>query len=249
MSWSINEVARDSGVTSRTLRHYHAVGLLTPAWTEPGGRRFYEREQLLRLQRIRVLRELGLGLGAIGEILAGQDRDSTVDVLRRHRDWLLAERDRVDRLVATVENTMTDLEEGGTMSTRAMFDGFETNPYETEARARWGDDAVDDTDARMRNWSPEQAEQAKNGFDEVRARLVELREAGAAVDDERVQQTVDAHYRWIRLFWTPDRDAYQGLADLYTDDDRFRQNIGQGDDGVVEYLRDAMKVYAGARLS
>src|SRR5690606_38706065 len=98
MSWSINEVARYSGVSSRTLRHYDAIGLLKPAWTEPSGRRFYEWEHLLCLQRILVLRELGLGLDAIGDVLAGQDHDSTVDVLRRHRYWLLSERERLDRL-------------------------------------------------------------------------------------------------------------------------------------------------------
>lgn len=249
MSWSINEVARESGVTSRTLRHYDAIGLLEPAWTAPGGRRYYEHDQLLRLQRILLLRELGLGLDSIAEILAGQDQQDTVDVLRRHRDWLLTERDRVDRLVATVSNTMTHLEKGGTMSAKAMFDGFETNPYEAEARARWGDQAIDDSYARMRGWSPDQAEQARKGLDQARERLARLRGDDAAVDDPAVQDVIDGHYQWICLFWTPNRESYKGLADLYVDDERFRQSIGGGDDGLVEYLRDAMKYYADTRLS
>lgn len=249
MSWSINEVARASGVTSRTLRHYHAIGLLEPAWTADGGRRHYEQEQLLRLQRILLLRELGLGLDAIGEILAAQDGADAVDVLRRHRFWLLAERERLDRLVATVEDTMTTLERGETMTANSMFAGFEQNPYEDEARTRWGDHAIDDTTARMRGWSKDQAEQARSGFGSVMTALTTLRADGVPVGDERVQQVIDEHYRWIRLFWTPNREAYHGLADLYVDDERFRQNIGQGDDALVEYVRDAMKHYAGARLS
>ncbi|HWO67768.1 MAG TPA: MerR family transcriptional regulator, partial [Umezawaea sp.] len=86
MAWSIAEVARMSKVTSRTLRHYDAIGLLTPAWVGGNGYRYYEREQVLRLQQILLLRELGLGLDTVGEVLDGRHR--TVDVLRNHERWL-----------------------------------------------------------------------------------------------------------------------------------------------------------------
>ncbi|MDX5319353.1 MAG: MerR family DNA-binding transcriptional regulator, partial [Actinomycetes bacterium] len=42
------QVTRASGVASRTLRHYDAIGLLTPAGTAPGGQRLYGRPELLR---------------------------------------------------------------------------------------------------------------------------------------------------------------------------------------------------------
>ena len=62
MEWPIAEVARMSGVTARTLRHYDETGLLPPARTGAGGHRYYGPAQLLRLQQILVLRTLGLGL-------------------------------------------------------------------------------------------------------------------------------------------------------------------------------------------
>jgi len=102
MAWSIAEVARMSKVTSRTLRHYDDVGLLRPAYVGSNGYRYYEQEQLLRLQRVLLLRELGLGLGAIAEVLAG-DRDQ-VAALRQHERWLHSERDRLGQLVEQVGN-------------------------------------------------------------------------------------------------------------------------------------------------
>ena len=39
MEWSIQRIARLAGVSSRTLRHYDAVGILTPARTDAGGMR------------------------------------------------------------------------------------------------------------------------------------------------------------------------------------------------------------------
>ncbi|MGQ4390456.1 MerR family transcriptional regulator [Streptomyces sp. SAS_270] len=59
MNWPIAEVARMSGVTARTLRHYDEIGLLPPARIETNGHRYYEEHQLLLLQQILVLRALG----------------------------------------------------------------------------------------------------------------------------------------------------------------------------------------------
>jgi DNA-binding transcriptional MerR regulator len=52
MDWLIAEVARMSGVTARTLRHYDEVGLLPPARIGANGHRYYGEHQLLRLQQI-----------------------------------------------------------------------------------------------------------------------------------------------------------------------------------------------------
>lgn len=71
MAWAISDVARMSKVTSRTLRHDDDIGLLTPAYVGVNGYRCYEQEQLLRLQQILLLRELGLGLDTIAGVLAG----------------------------------------------------------------------------------------------------------------------------------------------------------------------------------
>lgn len=249
MSWSIAEVARVSGVTSRTLRHYDAIGLLPPAWVADNGRRHYEQEQLLRLQQILLLRELGLDLGTVAEILERDSQRDTVAVLRRHRDRLVAEQGRLANLVRTVDRTITEMEEGKEMSADAMFEGFEHNPYEEEARERWGDEAVDASYERMRGWSPEDAEKARNGFTRVHEGLAPLLDAGIPVSDPRVQELVHEHYQIIGLFWTPNAEAYRGLGRMYVDDERFRGNIGQGNDALVTYLRDAMAVYADERLS
>lgn len=59
--WSIEELAKAAGTTSRTLRHYGQTGLLTPSRTGANGMRYYDAGALVRLQRILLLRELGLG--------------------------------------------------------------------------------------------------------------------------------------------------------------------------------------------
>ena len=71
VSWSIQQVARMSGVTARTLRYYDEIGLRAPAQIGSSGYRYYEREQLLRLQQILLLRELDMDLPAIAAVVDG----------------------------------------------------------------------------------------------------------------------------------------------------------------------------------
>jgi DNA-binding transcriptional MerR regulator len=139
MAWSIAQVAKMSKVTSRTLRHYDEIGLLPPAWVGANGYRYYEQEQVLRLQQILIMRELGLGLDAIREIVhRGRDQ---VEVLTMHRGWLLAERDRFARLARTVTRTIEELEGGDNVTSMDhWFEGFDPAKQEElqeEARQRW----------------------------------------------------------------------------------------------------------------
>jgi DNA-binding transcriptional MerR regulator len=252
VSWSIAEVARISGITARTLRHYDAIGLLPPAWVSHSGRRNYDRDQLLRLQQILLLRELGIGLPDVARALDaanGRGPAATVTTLRRHHDRLLSERHRLTRLLQTVETTIVGIEKGHPVEAETMFEGFEHNPYEAEARERWGDQAVDATAERIRGWTTADAEHARTGYARVHQELARLKADGLPVTDARVQAVVGEHYEIVCLFWTPDAAAYRGLGRMYVDDERFRQNIGGGDDALVAYLRDAMAVYADARLS
>ena len=103
MDWPIQEIARLTGTTSRTLRHYDAIGLLPPTSIAPNGFRCYDETALLRLQRILLLKELGLPLASIAEML--DRRDDPVEALTQHLVALGRERDRIDRQLAAVTAT------------------------------------------------------------------------------------------------------------------------------------------------
>jgi DNA-binding transcriptional MerR regulator len=68
-AFSTGDLARATGHTLRTIRHYEAAGLLVPAEVSDGGRRRYTEDDLERLRLIVDLRELGLSLCEIKSIL------------------------------------------------------------------------------------------------------------------------------------------------------------------------------------
>jgi len=194
------------------------------------------------------LRNIGLGLESVAEVLERQSRTGTVEVLHKHRDWLLQEQERLVRLVRTVESTIKSVKEGSEMEAPQVFEGFEHNPYEAEARERWGDAAVHESRQRLQGLSEADAHKARTGYSRVHEGLAPLLAEGVDVSDERVQELVQLHYEVTSLFWTPDREAYQGLGQMYVGDERYGQNIAAGDTALVAYLRDAMTVYADTRL-
>src|ERR1700742_488151 len=69
---SIGDFARYAGVSVRMLRHYDAIGLLTPTSVDPAsGYRSYEPDLLVRANAIVALRDLGFSLRQIGTLLEG----------------------------------------------------------------------------------------------------------------------------------------------------------------------------------
>lgn len=246
-SWSIAELAKLSRVSSRTLRHYHQVGLLRPAYTGHNGYRYYTQPELLRLQRILLLRELGLGLETIGQVLDGQS--DQVDALSVHRKWLLAERDRLDLMARTVGATITALQRGDAMSGEQIFKDFDTNPYEEEARQRWGDRAVEDSKARHAALSADDKRAFMAESAAINEELARCLDAGLPASDAQVQAAVERHYRWVCLSWTPDADSYVGLGRMYIEDPRFTAFYDNSRAGLASYLLEGITVYAAARLS
>ncbi|MEU8757959.1 MerR family transcriptional regulator [Streptomyces sp. NPDC048659] len=250
MAWSIADVARMSGVTSRTLRHYDEIGLLPPAWTASNGHRHYEQDELLRLQQILLMRELGLGLKEIRAVL-DSDADR-VAVLREHHERLLAEHDRLGTLARTVARTITELEEHPMPKINRpenLFEGFEPDPeLEAEAERRWPA-AYEESRRATEGVTPADMEHWQREVTAQMIRFAEFMAAGTPVDDPAVQAEVGAHHRNVSRFWTPNAEAYKGLATMYVEDPRFRENFEKIAAGLAEYQRDAMHVYADTRLS
>ncbi|MEO6715058.1 MAG: MerR family transcriptional regulator [Mycobacteriales bacterium] len=249
MSWSIAQVARMSNVTSRTLRHYDAIGLLRPAGVGANGHRFYERSELLRLQQILLLRALGVRLDDISRVV--DEGGDAIAALRRHREALLSETQRLTRLVQTVELTIEDLERGQTMPAEQLFDGFDPAvqaEYENEIKATYGEESVAESRRRTAGWTPEQYRGVARAYGEIEDRLVPLIDSGTEPGDAGVLAVIADHYAIVDRFWTPDAAAYTGLGQLYVDDPRFRARYDARHPQLAEFLRAAMAEYARTRL-
>jgi DNA-binding transcriptional MerR regulator len=252
MDWSIQDIARLAGTTSRTLRHYDDVGLVKPSRIGANGYRYYDADALVRLQRVLLLRELGLGIPAIGEVLAGQ-RDDTA-ALRTHLDWLSHEQERLARQYASVERTIRELEGGEKPMAEDMFDGFDHTQYKDEVEERWGKAAYAKSDAWWRSLSEDEKQAWKARAALLGSDWIEAARAGIDPESDEAQALARRQFEWLRGIpgtpggggAGPTKEYFTGLGEMYVADERFAANYG-GAEGAT-FVRDAMRLFAERNL-
>lgn len=250
--WSIKDVARLAGVTSRTLRHYDQIGLLRPARVGTNGYRYYRRPALLRLQQILLLRMLGLDLPSIRCVLDG--RQDQVDALRAHHRRLLEERERYDRLARTVALTLEKLRRGEDFTAESLFDGFVTEGREAFRRSlveRYGEGVkryFDEAAQRTAGWGESDYLAQRDRTAAVEELLTVLLRKGSSPDCQEVLDAVAEHFAAVSEFWTPDRTSYRALGQLYVDDSAQHERLAAQHPGLPEFVRDAIAAYAAHRL-
>lgn len=241
---SIQQLARLAGTTSRTLRHYDDVGVLKPSRIGGNGYRYYDASALVRLQRILLLRELGLGLPAIAESLRREG--DQVAALRHHLRWLNSEQERLARQAASVVSTIDALEKGEPIMAEKAFDGFDHTRYRQEVEERWGGQAYARSDAWWRSKTDEEKRAFQQQHADIASDYESARAEGIDPADARVQQIVQRHIDWLSLSApatgvTVTGQVLLGYGDMYVSDERFAANYG-GVEGA-EYVRAAFRAH------
>lgn len=245
--FTVKQLSDLAGVTPRTLHHYDAIGLLKPSHVGDNGYRYYGEESLLLLQQILFYRELDLPLEDIKRILTRRDFD-VLPALEGHRVELGRRIARLERLVETVDATILHLKGIKTMSNKQIFSGFsdeEQEKYAAEAEKLYDPETVR---ASNRRWKAYSADQKKRILEEGRQIYTEMIAAmpkGPAAPE--VQLLVERWRRNMDHFWTPSLEQLPHLADIYSEDPRFKANFDALQPGLAEFMGQAVRVYVSAQ--
>lgn len=271
MEWSIQQVAQLTGTTSRTLRHYDDLGIVPPSRVGSNGYRYYDEAALMRLQRVLLLRELGLGLPRIAEVL--ERRTDEASALATHLALLHQERERLARQIAAVEHTMAAARGEEKLMAGTMFDGFDHTEHREEVERRWGKDAYTKSDS----WWRSLGQQEQREFKEHAAQLIDdwiaaAKDPQIRPDSDAAQQLARRHVEWLASspgplsgyrsgiapadqggagsgsgsssgsLSLPEQIEYlRGLGDMYVADERFARTYGGPESAA--FVRDALAVY------
>lgn len=257
--WSIQDIARLAGTTSRTLRHYDDVGLLPPSRIAHNGYRHYDEAALVRLQRILLLRELGLGLPQIAEVLDPVNaRQSEESALETHLELLREEQNRLARQIASVENTINALRGGEELMAENMFDGFDHTRYKEEVEQRWGRKTYADSDRWWRGMTDAERADWQQRVSDLGRDWTAAAESGIDPASAEAQDIARRHVEWLTgIPGTPaavpggDVKAYViGLGEMYVADPRFGANYATSAGGTqgAEFVRVALRIYADRNL-
>lgn len=249
MEYSINKFAKLAGVSTRTLRYYDEIGLLSPNRTSSNGYRVYGKKEVDLLQQIMFYRELGVSLEKIKSILSSEEYNA-LEALQGHLMDLNAKKEQFEILIGNVEKTIAESRGEITMSDGEKFEGFKKKilqenekEYGEEIRERFGDDTVKRSNMKFMNSTRkdlEKTEELSSRFNEA------LKEAFIDGDpsSEVAQEACELHREWLGSYWDEySKEAHLGLAKMYVDDSRFKKYYDNIVDGGAEFLYEAMKIY------
>jgi MerR family transcriptional regulator, thiopeptide resistance regulator len=242
MPFTVGDLAKLTGVTVRALHHYDEIGLVRPSQRTAAGYRLYTDTDVHRLQQVLLFRELGLPLG---EIAAAIDQAPNRDeLLRHHRDVLIAKRAGIDAMLASLDQALSHQENRPMQpdDVKTMFDGFDPTAYEDEARERWGEtDTYKESTHRTRSYGKAEWDAIKRDWAAIYADLAAEMTANTPVTDARVQTIVERHRQHLERWFYPCSTAmHKNLGAMYVADARFAANIDKTAPGLAQFLSDAI---------
>lgn len=238
----INEVAKLTGITVRTLHYYDEIGLLKPSKVNESGYRIYDNSDLEELQQILFFRELEFSLNEIKEIITNPKYDKK-EALCNHKQLLIKKKLRLDKLIALVEDT---IEGENTMSFKE-FDMSEIEKikkeYAAEVKARWGDtEAYAESEEKTANYDSEKWNFLNEEGTAILKEFGELRTLSP--DNEKIQSLVKKWQEYItNNFYNCTKEILAGLGLMYVQDERFSENIDKNGEGTAKFISEAIEIY------
>jgi DNA-binding transcriptional MerR regulator len=110
--FKIGEIAKQAGVTTRTLRYYEQLGLFIPSSINAKGYRYYDTDTLAVINRIRDLQRVGLSLEEIKEVIGLYfQQKKRVEAKEKTLNYLQAHLDNIDSKITLLNKVKKELKE------------------------------------------------------------------------------------------------------------------------------------------
>lgn len=244
----IRQFATLTGVTVRTLHHYDRLGLLSPTQRTESGYRLYTTDDLVRLERIMVLRYIGIPLRQIVDILSDprQSEQDIATLLQTQAIILRERRDHITRVIRAVEKAGQSLDAARTPDWQ-LFQSIvkEVSMQEnTEWSKKYYSEAAQQAiEQRKHEWSPELQEKVTAQWKEMFAKV----EAALAKDldpaSAEAQQLAAQWQKLVEGFTGGNREVQKGLNAMYEDQQNWPQSTQQQyaiKPELMDFIRKAM---------
>ena len=251
MAYTVNKLSKLAGISTRTLRYYHEIGLLIPEKISESGYRLYGEGEVDRLQQILFYKALGLELETIKEMLNDSQYDRQ-EALIAHLADLHKKRTQIDLLIKNVSKTIKTLKGETTMTNQEKFEGLkdrmiEENEkrYGEDIRKRYGDEVINKSNQKVKGMTRIQYEEINRLEAKIKEKLKTAFELGDP-QSESAREVCKLHKEWLCYYWpegTYTIEAHKNLAQGYVDDERFTAYYDAIVVGGAQFLRDAIWSY------
>ena len=235
----IKEFAEFTGVSVRTLHYYDEIGLLMPAYVDRfTGYRYYDENSLLRMQEILFYRELDFSLKAIREILTFPNYDKC-KALKEQKHLLMLKKERLERLIFAIDGAVKG------ENIMSAFDNGEFEKYKSEAKEKWGQTpAYKEHEEKTKQYSKEKWNILAGEMNDIFAEFAACMKSSEKPDSAKAQNLVKMLQDHItQNYYLCTDEILAGLGQMYTQDERFKNNIDKNADGTAVFVCEAIEFY------
>jgi DNA-binding transcriptional MerR regulator len=234
-TWKVGALARQTGLTVRTLHHYDEIGLLSPSRRTAAGHRLYTADDLARLLQILSLRQLGLSLDDVRESLARPE--STLQrVLGLHISQL---RERIalqERLCRRLETVAERLRAAETVS---VDDFIQTLEAITMFEKHFTPEQLQEIQARGQQIGQERIREVEAEWPQLIGQVRAEMEKGTDPASPTMRQLAGRWTALLREFTGGNPGIQQGLNRMYSEEPEVRSRTGI-DPALMEYIGKAI---------
>lgn len=227
MKYTVKQLAKLSGVSSRTLRYYDQIDLLKPSYITEKSYRIYEEKQVDRLQQILFFRSLNFSLAKIKQIMDDDDY-SELEALQQQKKLITAKRERLDFLLENIQKTIESYKGEIEMTDTEKFIAFKKDSlkqnedlFGKEIREKYGNKTIEESNKKYEDLTEDQFKEMQK----VEKQLIEdLRNFGDRLDlnSKLAERIYQEHKEWLQFSWPNySKKAHRGLVQMYVSDGRF----------------------------
>ncbi len=236
----VGELAALAGVSVRTLHHYQEIGILLPLDRTGAGYRQYGREQVLRLQQITSLREIGLSLSQIKRLLDDEEL-SPIAAIRMHVATLEEQLARTTGLRDRLNLLLDQFESARTV---ALDDVLATLREINSISKHFSPEQIETLKRRAAALGPDRLEAAQEEWKELLEQFERLAKNGTAPTHPDAVAGARRARRLVTAFSGGDQAIERGVAARYRDEGATNILAKHGwrvDPAAFELLQRAMK--------
>jgi MerR family transcriptional regulator, thiopeptide resistance regulator len=237
ITFKVGDLSKRTGLSIRTLHYYDEIGLLSPSHRTESGYRVYGKQDIIRLQQIITLKQIGFSLEDVRSCLDNGDR-AFAEMVQLHvakvRKQIELSQQLLQRL-ESIEQTAAKLDAVPVEEVLQIIQVMDIleNYYSPEQ--------LETLKQRQELLGEEGMQQAQIDWEDLIAQFQAAMEQGTDPASEVVQALVRRRQALIQEFTGGDPEIEAALNQMYEQGGETVSNWGENDAALASYLERALQ--------
>ena len=230
-TWKVGDLAKISGLSIRALHFYEEAGLLRPSTRTDSKHRLYNEKDVVRVQQILSLKQLGLPLETIKKCLV-ENKMSPLEVIQMHLARIKEERTRIEnifRVLTTLEKALVSKKATSITDFINLMEVIKMNDK------YFSKEQLEELGKRRDKLGEKKIQSIQEEWPKLIEKVRVEMKKGTAPNDPEVQKLAKRWNELVEAFAGKNAEIRMKLVDMYKKEPAVRQRSGI-DDELNEYV-------------